>query len=98
MCKPMYDEFILPSKIHADIVSNSDQDSREKIINLISKKIQYFDKKNIISNKDFKIFTNIYSLLKTKYFYFGFYLWTLTHSCCMKKFRIHNRSIKKTKK
>ena len=40
MCKPMYDEFILPSKIHADIVSNSDQDSREKIINLISKKIQ----------------------------------------------------------
>ena len=40
MCKPMYDEFILPSKIHADIVSNSDQDSRGKIINLISKKFQ----------------------------------------------------------
>ena len=40
MCKPMYDEFILPSKIHADIVSNSDQDSRGKIINLISKKFE----------------------------------------------------------
>jgi uridine kinase len=40
MCKPMYDEFILPSKIHADIVSNYDQDSIGKIINLISKKFE----------------------------------------------------------
>ncbi|MGY8945505.1 MAG: uridine kinase [Flavobacteriales bacterium] len=40
MCEPMYDEFILPSKNHADIVLSSDKNSIKKIIDLISKKIK----------------------------------------------------------
>lgn len=40
MCKPMYDEFINPSKNYADIILNSEQISIKKIINLISNKIK----------------------------------------------------------